>query len=497
VHSDKELMAEPDVELSRAQWGSRFGFLMAMLGAMVGAGNIWRFPYVTGQNGGGAFIIAYFVLLLVLAIPGLIAEVGFGRYAGKGVIGAFRKVAKTRGLVGLGVVVLVVNVALMSYYAPVVGWTLYYAVHSLLLTFTSGGFAPEAFWNSFRASAILSIGTHTAVMALVGAILYLGIRRGVERLVIYAVPGLVLALVAITIRALTLSGAAEGLAFTFGIDWAKLGVGETWITALGQVLFSTGLGWGIALTVGSYLPDYDDIPIGGGIFTVIGNSSIGILAAFAIFPIVFAFDLDPASGANLTFVSLPQVFPQMTGGALWAILFFVGFFLAAFTSAILITEVGVTTLSEETAFSREQTVLGVCGGIWLLGLPSAYWPGVLGFLDFVFGNFGLPLATLAIIGAIGWSMGPGRFRDLGPEKLRVLEINRNAGLHVGPIWNPVVQYVIPLVMLFIVANFAWTNYGTPEMIGGVVVFVGVPLFGYVLMSYLEGRRDLLSKNDSR
>lgn len=490
-------MAKPDVELSRAQWGTRFGFLMAMLGAMVGAGNIWRFPYVTGQNGGGAFIIAYFVLLLVLAIPGLIAEVGFGRYAGKGVIGAFRKIAKTRGMVGLGVVVLVVNVALMSYYSPVVGWTLYYGVHSLLLTFTSAGFAAEAFWESFRASALLSIGTHTAVMGLVAAILYLGIRRGVERLVIYAVPGLVLALLAIMVRALTLPGAAEGLAFTFGIDWSKLGVGQTWITALGQVLFSTGLGWGIALTVGSYLPDYDDIPIGGGVFTVLGNSSVGILAAFAIFPIVFAFDLDPASGASLTFVSLPQVFPQMTGGALWAILFFLGFFLAAFTSAILITEVSVTTLSEETAFTRKQTVLGVCSGIWLLGLPSAYWPNVLNFLDFVFGNFGLPLATLAIIGAIGWLMGPNRFRDLGPEKLRVLEVNRNAGLYVGPIWNPVIQYGIPLVMLFIVANYLWANFGTPEMIGGIGTLIGIPLFGYVLMSYLEGRREILSKDDVR
>ena len=490
-------MSDQTVELSRAQWGSRFGFLMAMLGAMVGAGNIWRFPYVTGESGGGAFILAYFVLLLVLAIPGLIAEVGFGRYAGQGVIGAFRKVATTRGMVGLGVVVLVVNVGLMSYYSPVVGWTLYYAVHSLLLTFTSSGFEPAAFWNGFRASAVLTIGTHTAVMALVATVLYLGIRRGVERLVIYTVPGLVLALVAMTIRALTLEGAAAGLAFTFGVDWSKLALGQTWITALGQVLFSTGLGWGIALTVGSYLPDYDDIPIGGGVFTVIGNSSVGILAAFAIFPIVFAFDLDPASGASLTFVSLPQVFPQMTGGALWAILFFLGFFLAAFTSAILITEVSVTTLTEETPFSRKQTVIGVCAGIWLLGIPSAYWPGIFGFLDFVFGNFGLPLATLAIIGAIGWSMGPGRSRRRGPEKLRVLEINRNAGFYVGPLWNPVVKYVIPLVMLFIVGNYAWANLGTPQMIGGVVVFVGVPLVGYALMSYLEGRRESLSTDEVR
>ena len=482
-------MADQNVELSRAQWGSRFGFLMAMLGAMVGAGNIWRFPFVTGESGGGAFILAYFALLLVLAIPGLIAEVGFGRYAGQGVIGAFRSVVASQGLVGLGVVVLVVNVALMSYYSPVVGWTLYYAVHSLLGTFTASGFAPEAFWNAFRESAVLSVGTHTAVMALVAAILYLGIRRGVERLVIYAVPGLVLALVAITIRGLTLPGAAEGLAFTFGVDWGKLALGQTWITALGQVLFSTGLGWGIALTVGSYLPEYDDIPIGGGVFTVIGNSSVGILAAFAIFPIVFAFDLDPASGASLTFVSLPQVFPQMAGGLLWALLFFVGFFFAAFTSAILITEVSVTTLSEETALSREQTVIGVCTGIWLLGIPSAYAPSVLGFLDFVFGNFGLPLATLAIIGAIGWSM--------GPEKLRVLEVNRNAGIYVPPFWNPVVRYVIPVVMLGIVFNYAWANLGTPQMIGGVVVFVGVPLLSYALMSYLEGRREPLARGEAR
>jgi NSS family neurotransmitter:Na+ symporter len=474
-------MSDTNVELSRAQWGSRFGFLMAMLGAMVGAGNIWRFPYITGEQGGGAFILAYLVLLVILAIPGLIAEVALGRYAGRGVIGAFRKIVDSKGLVGLGVVVLLVNVMLMSYYAPVVGWTLYYAVHSLLLTFSQTGFAPEAFWQAFQNSTLLNVGMHTVVMAMVAGVLYFGIRRGIERLVVYAVPGLILALLVITIRALTLPGASEGLIFTFDIDWGALTRGETWVTALGQALFSTGLGWGIALTIGSYLPKYDDIPIGGGLFTVIGNSSVGLLAAFAIFPIVFAYGVDPASGSQLTFVSLPQVFPQMAGGALWAILFFVGFFLATFTSAILITEVGVTTLNEETGWSREQTVFGVVGGIWLLGLASAYSSSVLGYLDFVFGNFGLPLATLSIIGAIGWS--------LSPEKLRVLEVNRNAGVYVGPIWNPIVKYVIPLVMLFIVGNYAWAEFGSPQMIGGVVVFITFPLIGYGLMHLIERRRE--------
>lgn len=473
-------MADTDAELSRAQWGTRFGFLMAMLGAMIGAGNIWRFPYVAGQEGGGAFILAFLVLLFLLAIPGLIAEVALGRYAGQGVIGAFRKMSRKPGWLGLGVVVLLVNVALMSYYAPVVGWTLYYAGHSLTLTFTSAGFEPQAFWEGFLASPAWTIGMHTVVMALIAAVLYLGIRRGIERLVIYAVPGLILALAAIAIRGLTLPGAGEGLAFVFGVEWSALLRGETWIAALGQALFSTGLGWGIALTIGSYLPKYDDIPIGGGVFTALGESSIGILAAFAIFPIVFAFGIDPAAGAGLTFASLPQVFPEMAGGALWAMLFFVGFFLAAFTSGVLITEVSVTTVSEETRLTRGQTIALVCGAIWLLGLASAYSADLLDFLDFVFGNFGLPLATISIIGAIGWA--------LGPEKLRVLEVNRASGLHVGRWWNPVVRYVIPGVMVFIVGYFAWDDFGTAEMIGGVVVLGTFPIVGYLVARALGSRR---------
>ncbi|MCS3665709.1 NSS family neurotransmitter:Na+ symporter [Salinibacter ruber] len=476
-------MAKEGTKLSRAQWGSRFGFLMAMLGAMVGAGNIWRFPYIVGQEGGGAFILAYLVLLVSIAIPGLIAEVALGRLAGRGVVGAFRKILDTQWGVGLGIVVMMVNIILMSYYSAVVGWTLYYALHAVQFTFTSESFAPAAFWEAFQSSPVRTVSMQTLVMVLVAIVLYLGIRRGVERLVVYAVPGLILALVAITIRALTLPGAAKGLVFIFEVEWSALAQGDTWITALGQALFSTGLGWGLALTIGSYLPEYDDTPIGGGVFTVMGNSSVGLLSAFAIFPIVFAFDIDPASGSDLTFVSLPQVFPQMVGGGVWALLFFVGFFLAAFTSAVLVAEVSTTTLTEETGWSREKTVFGVCGLIWLIGLPSAVSGSVLGFLDFVFGNFGLPLATLAIMGAIGWI--------LTPEKLRVLEVNRGSGLYVGPRWNLIVRYLIPLVMVGIVINYAVTNFGSPRMIGGVAIFVLFPVIGTLLARILSDRHSLV------
>ncbi|SER29466.1 sodium-dependent transporter [Natrinema salaciae] len=471
-------MDDGPAKTARAEWGTRFGFLMAMIGAMVGAGNIWRFPYVMGSNGGGAFVLAFLTLLLVLAVPGLMAEVALGRYANEGVIGAFRSVVGSRGVVGFGVVVLLVNIALMSYYSPVVGWTLYYAVHSLLFTFTASGFEAEPFMNEFFANSLLVIGLHTIVMASIAAILVLGIRRGVERIVVYAVPALVLSLVVMAIRGLTLPGASEGLAFAFGIQWEYLVESDTWITALGQALFSTGLGWGIALTVGSYLREYDDVPLGGGIFTAIGESSVGILAALAIFPVVFAVEgVEPDAGAGLAFVSLVQVFPEIPLGGLVAILFFVGFFLATFTSGLLITEVSVTTLSEETRFDRTQTTLGVCGAIWLLGLPSAYSVAVLDYLDFVFGNWGLPLATLAIIGVIGWVM--------GPQRLRLLAVNRNAGVYVGRWWNPVIRYVVPAVMVFIVAYFAYENFGSPEMIGGMVVLVTFPAIGYAIMSVLE------------
>ncbi|WP_083861162.1 sodium-dependent transporter [Halobiforma nitratireducens] len=471
-------MTSSEAKTARAEWGTRFGFLMAMLGAMVGAGNIWRFPYVMGENGGGAFVLAFLALLFVLAVPGLMAEVALGRYTKKGVIGAFRDVLGRGGLVGFGVVVLLVNVALMSYYSPLIGWTLYYAVHSLLFTFTASGFEAVEFMDALFANSALMIGLHTVVMGSIAAVLILGIRRGVERLVVYAVPALVIALVIMTIRGLTLDGATEGIAFTFGVQWEYLTYSDTWIAALGQALFSTGLGWGIALTVGSYLREYDDVPLGGGVFTAIGESSIGILAALAIFPVVFAVGLEPDAGAGLAFVSLVQVFPEIPLGGIVAILFFVGFFLATFTSGVVITEVGVTTLAEETRFDRTQTTLGLCGVIWLLGLPSAYSADILDYLDFVFGNWGLPLATLAIIGVIGWAM--------GPERLRLLAVNRNAGIFVGRWWNPVIKYVVPAVMIFIMAYYAYDSFGTAEMYGGVAVLVGLPVIGYVVMSIAEG-----------
>lgn len=464
---------------------------MAMVGAMVGSGNIWRMPYITGQNGGGAFLVAYLILLYLIAVPGLMAETMLGRYTNRGVIGSFKEILGEGWTEGFGLVVLVVNVALMSYYAPIIGWILYYVGHSFLLTFFQPGFEATAFWNAFSGSPLLVVGMHTAAVALTAGVLFFGIRDGIERVVKWMFPALVVALVAVAIRSITLDGAMAGLAFVFTSDWNYLVRGQTWIAALGQALFSTGLGWGIALTYGSYLRKHDDVPLGGGLFTAIGNTSIGLLAIFAVFPAVFAFGLEPTAGVNLTFVSLVNVFPRMPGGPLWAILFFVGFFFAAFTSALAITEVGVTTVNEETDFSREQSVLAVTGVVWLLGIPSAYSAEFLGVMDFMFGSWGLPLATLMIIVLVGWHFGSD-WDSVGglasPERARVIELSRNADIEVGPWWDYIVKYLIPTIMIFIMAYYVVTNIGTSptRTIGGVALIAGIVATSVVVMHVVRG-----------
>ncbi|USZ78221.1 sodium-dependent transporter (plasmid) [Halorussus vallis] len=453
---------------------------MAMLGAMVGAGNIWRLPYTTGQNGGGVFLLAYVLLLFLIAIPGLMAETMLGRYTQKGVVGSFREIVGDDLYSGLSLVVVLVNVGVMSYYAPVIGWTMYYAANSLLLTFFQSGFEAAAFWNSFTGSPVLTVGTHPVTMAAIAVVLAFGIRRGIERVVKYLIPFLIVALVAVSIRGLTLPGGMKGLAFVFTPDWSHLLRGDTWVAALGQALFSTGLGWGIALTYGSYLRKYDDVPLGGGVFTAVGNTSIGLLAIFAVFPVVFAFGLEPASGAQLTFVSLVKVFPKLLGGQAWAIVFFLGFFAATFTSGIAITEVGVTTVAEETRLSRTQSVAAVVATIWLIGLPSAYSSEFLGAMDYVFGNFGFPFATLTIILLVGWKF--------GPERARVIDVNRSTDLYVGRWWNGIVKYVIPVVIAFILGYGAINSIGTENqtlMMGGIALMVVLSLGSVLVMKFVS------------
>lgn len=461
--------------IPREQWGSRFGYLMAVAGAMVGAGNIWRLPYVTGENGGGAFLIAYFILLYLIAVPGLMGETSLGRYTRQGLLGTFRKIYGNNKFVGFGLVILIFNIVLMSYYSSIVGWSIYYTYHAVIGSFTHAQFDTAALWQAFSGNTALNVGMHSVAMLIVTAILLMGIKGGIERMVKWMMPVLTVSLIAIAIRGVTLPGAMAGLEFSFTPDWEYLARGQTWLAALGQALFSTGLGWGIALTYGSYLGRNDDIPLGGGIFTAVGDTSFGLLAIFAIFPIVFAFGISPTSGAELAFVALASAFGSMTGGYVWALLFFMSFSFANLTTAIAITEVGVTTYKEERNASRSKAVLIICGIIWLLGIPSAMNASILGYLDFVVGNWGLPLATFIIMITIGWKFDANR--------LRILSLNRGADLYVPKLWESIVRFEIPAVMLFIMLYFLYSNLtATPwKTISGLIILtLTIPLCMWIM-----------------
>lgn len=464
----------------REEWASRLGFLLAMLGAMVGLGNIWRFPYLAGLHGGGAFVLAYVVLLYLVAVPGLMGETAMGRFTRAAAVGAYRRLG---GHSGVGVLVALATFGLMTYYFPVIGWVIYYFGHALAGTFFQDGFAAGAGWEAFKADPELKLATHTLAVLLAGIPLYYGVAKGIERASLLMVPVFFLALVVVAVRALTLPAAEEGLAYLFTPEWGQLADPGVWVAALGQALFSTGLGWGIALTLGSYLGAADDIPLGAGVFTAVGNTSIGVLAGLAVLPTVFAFGLDPASGPELVFLALPQVFPEMTGGYLWSLVFFIGFLFAALTSGFAITEVPVAAYREEAGVSRGRAVVTVMAGIWLLGLPSALSTDFSGLMDFLFGNWALPAATLASMLVLGW-----RF---GARRMRVLDVNYSADLYVGPWWEVAIRYVLPAVMAFLLVWFTWDalrGASPGRALGGLGFLAGLLVVAFGVGSIRNRRR---------
>jgi NSS family neurotransmitter:Na+ symporter len=458
----------------REEWVSRLGFLLTMLGAMVGLGNIWRFPYVVGSNGGGAFLVAYVVLLFVVAVPGLMGEAAMGRFAGAGATGTFRRMA---GFSAPGVVVTLATFGIMTYYFPVIGWVIHYFAHAAAGTFFTAGFDSAVVWETFKSEPNLKLACHAAAVLLCGVPLYCGVSKGLERASLVMVPAFFVALAVTGGRALTLDGSSGGVSYLFTPDWTQLAEPGVWLAAMGQVLFSTGLGWGIALTLGSYLSRSSDIPLGAGIFTALGDTSISLLAGLVVLPTVFAFGVDPTTGPELIFVSLPQLFPKMPAGYLWCLLFFTGFLFAGLTSGFAVMEVPVAVFREESGLPRKQSVMWMMGAVWLLGLPSALDFSFNELMDFVFGNWMLPLATLATMLTLGW-----RF---GATKIRVLEVNYGADLYIGPWWDVAVRYFIPLSMASLLVWFtvdAFQSQPPFRTLGGLG-FVA----GFLVVSWLLGR----------
>lgn len=402
---------------NRDGFSSRFGIVAAAAGSAIGLGNIWKFPYITGQNGGGAFLIVYLVCILLIGLPILISEMLIGRRSRKNAVDGFseisgKKIWKIPGSLAMGT-----SFFILAFYGVVAGWTLKY-IH---LTINGGfrGKSPDEIsgvFTGFITSPIEPIIYQIIFMALTGIVVIFGVKNGIEKASKILMPFLLIIIVILNIRAVTLDGAEEGLKFLFQPDFSKLTKGGV-LEALGHAFFTLSLGMGIMLTYGSYIRK--DISLGATAIQVgAADTIIALLAGIAIFPAVFAFNIEPASGPGLVFITLPNIFNQMPGGSFFEIIFFILLAVAALTSTVSLLEVTVAYVSEDYGIGRKRstilvvTALIIIGALFSLSMSpesalskiSINNMNLFDFADYITANWMLPLGALAVSIFTGWVM---------------------------------------------------------------------------------------------
>jgi NSS family neurotransmitter:Na+ symporter len=361
---------------------SRWALLIAALGMAVGTGNIWRFPRILANQGGGAFLIPWLLFLFLWAIPLLMVEMAMGRHARKGVVGAFGRVMG-RQAAWMGAFVGWCTMAITFYYSVVAGWCVKY-----LFASASGelsGIDGMAYWDGFQATVWQPVAFHFVAMGACGIIVYRGVVAGIERASKVLIPALFVLLAVAAVRALTLpaapgaGGPVAGLEFIFNPDWGSLLNYEIWLQALTQSAWSTGAGWGLMVTYAVYSAKRDDI-VGTAMTIGLGNNSASMLAALAVIPTVFAVlpldeartvltDSGPAS-TGLSFIWVPRLFSAIPGGQFFMSLFFLALVVAAFSSLIAMLELGVRIFMD-FGMTRHKAVVAIVTGSFLLGIPSA------------------------------------------------------------------------------------------------------------------------------
>ena len=406
------------VPQKREHWASHLGFILASAGSAVGLGNIWRFPYITGENGGGAFVLVYLACVCVVGIPVMVCEFAMGRKTEKDPVGAFSALSggsplwKSVGFMGV-----IAAFVILSYYSVVAGWTLAY-----ILKAAAGQFAqfadPDSAWRNFLAFAahpFWPIAFHGLFVALCIWIVHSGVRDGIENWCDKLMPALFLILAVIIVRSLTLPGAGKGVSFFLQPDFAKL-TPQAFLIALGHAFFSLSVGMGAMITYGSYVDKSENL--WKSTLIVAGlDTGTAFLAGLAIFPAVFAMGFDPAAGPGLVFKVLPAVFSKMPGGSvLWGSLFFILLAIAALTSGVSLLEVVTAYFVDEKGAPRHKVTLWSGLIIFLVGIPCALSFGMLGGftvfgrtvfdnLDYLASNMLLPVGGFLICVFVGWKWG--------------------------------------------------------------------------------------------
>ena len=390
----------------RATFGSKIGVILATVGCAVGLGNIWRFPYMLGENGGAAFLLVYISCILFLGIPVMITEFFIGRYSRKNAAGAFKVMAPGTKWSVIGYNGVAAAFLILGYYAVVSGWTLEYIVQAFsgsLEGKNATDFADE--FTAFSTGVFRPILWTVVFIALTHIIIVSGVKEGIERASKVMMPMLFLILIALCVRSITLPGASEGLSFLFNPDFSKINSSVV-LSAMGQAFFSLSIGMGCLITYASYFGKQTNLQTTALQVTIL-DTLVAVLAGVMIFPAVFSFGIEPTTGPELVFITLPNVFEQLPFGNIWSFVFFVLLALAALTSTISLHEVSTAYVHEEYHVSRKKAAIIVSIGVTIVGILCSLSMGVLSsytlfglnffnLLDFVTAKIMLPLGGMMI-----------------------------------------------------------------------------------------------------
>lgn len=393
----------------RGAFKSNFGLMMAVAGSAVGLGNIWRFPFLAGQNGGAAFLLLYLGLVLLVGLPMILSEFVIGRASRRGAVGSFKLLSPGTRWYGIGYLAVITGFVILGFYSVVAGWTIRFLVEAASNNFVDGGITEsfDGFVNSAWQPILYSLLFVGATAAIVAG----GVEKGIEKYSKILMPMLLVTLVLLAINSVTLSGFSQGMEFLFKPDFSKITMNSVF-DAIGQVFFTLSIGMGVMITYSSYVVKDENMVRSKGIVTVI-DTSVAIVSGIAVFPAVFTYGLAPTQGPSLVFLALPNVFAQMPGGYFVGLLFFVLLLIAALTSAISITEMVVAYFMEEFKLSRIKAILATSGGVMILATVSAlsqvegssiriFGINFFDFLDMLSANYLLTIGGLLTVIFTGW-----------------------------------------------------------------------------------------------
>lgn len=450
---------------SRGAWSSKAGFILAGAGSAIGLGAIWRFPYMTGDNGGAIFVIVFLVCCFLIGYPVMIAELTLGRHTEKNPVGMFNRLSGGRRLWKLvGGLCVLSGFTIFSWYSVIAGWIIGYLYKTVAGTFNTqlSNEAINQIFGDFVGNAGAVVGLHALIILMTALVVTGGVKGGIEMLSKWLMPVLFLLLILLAIRSVTLEGASEGLVFYLYPDFSKVS-GIMILKAMGQALFSLSLGMGTMITYGSYLSKKENIP-GSAAWITFFEILVSILAGFVILPAVAAMSQSYAQGPDLIFKVLPSIFASMPGGYFFGVGFFILVIIAALTSTVSILEVPVAYFVDERRWPRKKAVVFVAFIAWMIGTPAALSTGATEFfsnlpvlqtsffdiISTLFGDISLSIGSFFIAIFVAWVWGVSK-------AIKEVEADGNT-FRIKPIWSFLIKFVAPTTITIVFIYTVWSTF---------------------------------------